>query len=95
MELRFLGTGKGLKEKVFIKNFNKEKFPNLKKGMVVVRIDKKYFRPNEVDNLIGNSSKAKKILNWKPKTSIYELIKEMMNHDLKLFKKKFISFNEV
>ena len=30
-------------------------------------IDKKYFRPNEVDNLIGNSSKAKKILNWKPK----------------------------
>ena len=35
--------------------------------MTVVRIDKKYFRPNEVNNLIGNSSKAKKILNWKPK----------------------------
>ena len=53
-----------------------------------MRIDKKYFRPNEVDNLIGNSSKAKKILNWKPKTSIYDLIKEMMENDLKLFKKK-------
>ena len=56
--------------------------------MTVVRIDKKYFRPNEVNNLIGNSSKAKKILNWKPKTTIYELIAEMMENDLKLFKKK-------
>ena len=35
--------------------------------MTVIKIDKKYFRPNEVDNLVGNSSKAKKILNWKPK----------------------------
>ena len=56
--------------------------------MVVVRIDKRYFRPNEVDNLIGNSSKAKKILNWKPKTSIYELIAEMMENDLILFSNK-------
>ena len=54
--------------------------------MTVVRIDKKYFRPNEVNNF-GNSTKAKKILNWKPKTSIYELIAEMMENDLKLFKK--------
>ena len=86
--IKIFWTGKGLKEKAIIKNFDEERFPNLKKGMVVVRIDKKYFRPNEVDNLIGNSSKAKKILNWKPKTSIYELIKEMMENDLKLFKKK-------
>ena len=56
--------------------------------MVVVRIDKKYFRPNEVDNLVGNSTKAKKILNWKPKTSIYELIAEMMESDLNFYKKK-------
>ena len=54
--------------------------------MVVIRIDKKYFRPNEVDNLVGNSSKAKKVLNWRPKTSIYELIAEMMESDLKLYK---------
>ena len=56
--------------------------------MTVIKVDKRYFRPNEVDNLIGNSSKAKKILNWKPKTTIYQLIAEMMENDLKLFKKK-------
>ena len=56
--------------------------------MVVIKIDKKYFRPNEVNNLVGNSGKAKKILNWKPKTTIYELISEMMEYDLKLFNKK-------
>ena len=80
--------GKGLKEKAIIKKFNKDKYPNLKIGMTVIKIDKKYFRPNEVDNLVGNSSKAKKILNWKPKTNIYELIAEMMENDLKFFKKK-------
>ena len=56
--------------------------------MIVVKIDKKYFRPNEVNNLVGNSTKAKKVLNWSPKTSIYELISEMMDNDLKLFSKK-------
>ena len=55
--------------------------------MTVIKIDKKYFRPNEVHNLVGNSAKAKKVLNWMPKTSIYELIAEMMENDLKLFKK--------
>ena len=80
--------GKGLNEKAIIKKFNKDKYPNLKQGMTVIKIDKKYFRPNEVDNLIGNSSKARKILNWKPKTTIYHLIAEMMENDLKLFKKK-------
>ena len=59
--------GKGLKERAFIKKFNKKKYPKLKVGMIVVKIDKKYFRPNEVNNLVGNSTKAKKVLNWKPK----------------------------
>ena len=68
--------------------FNKKKYPNLRKKMIVIRIDKRYFRPNEVDNLIGKSSKAKKVLNWRPKTTIYELIAEMMESDLKLFSKK-------
>ncbi len=80
-------SGKGNKEQAKIKKFDKSKYPNLKKGMVVIKIDKKYFRPNEVDNLFGNSSKARKLLRWKPKTSIYELISEMMDHDLNLYKK--------
>ena len=50
--------------------------------MIVVRISKKFFRPNEVENLIGDPSKAKKILNWKTKISIDQLIKEMMDVDL-------------
>ncbi len=80
-------SGKGINEKAKIKNFDKNKYPNLKKGMVVIKIDKKYFRPNEVDNLIGNSSKARKLLKWRPKTSINKLISEMMDYDLNLYKK--------
>ena len=56
--------------------------------MIVVRINKKYFRPNEVDNLIGNATKAKKILKWTSKTSIYQLIKEMIDSDLESTKKQ-------
>ena len=61
--------------------------------MVVIRISKKYFRPNEVDNLIGNATKARKLLNWKAKTSIYKLIKEMMDNDLLLIQKNFNKFD--
>ena len=81
-------VGKGLREKAIIKKFDKRRYPSLREKMVVIKIDKKYFRPNEVDNLVGNSTKAKKVLNWKPKTSIYELIAEMMESDLKFFDKK-------
>ena len=54
-------------------------------NMVVIRISKKYFRPNEVDNLIGNASKAKNI-KMEVKTSIDQLIKEMLDQDLKKIK---------
>ena len=49
-----------------------------------VKIDKKYFRPAEVDVLRGNSSKAQKILNWKPKVKIDELVKKMVDNDIKI-----------
>ncbi len=49
-------------------------------GNTYVRVDKNYFRPTEVDLLIGNYAKAKKILNWEPKIQLEDLIKEMMNH---------------
>jgi GDPmannose 4,6-dehydratase len=48
-----------------------------------VKIDPRYFRPTEVDALMGDASKAKKILNWKPKVKFKELIKIMLNSDLK------------
>ena len=47
----------------------------------------KYFRPNEVDNLIGNAQKAKKLLKWKAKIDIKNLIKEMMDTDLEVVRK--------
>ena len=83
-------SGKGINEIAKIKNFDEKKYTNLKKNMTVIKIDKKYFRPNEVKNLIGNSSKSKRLLNWKPKISIHELIKEMMDHDLMMIEKKLI-----
>ena len=49
-----------------------------------VEISEKYFRPNEVEHLLGDSSKARKDLNWKPKTSFDDLVKMMVEHDLEL-----------
>jgi GDPmannose 4,6-dehydratase len=60
-----------------------EKGIDKKTGKIVIEIDPKYFRPTEVDLLIGDSSKAHNKLNWKPKVGFKELIKIMMEHDLK------------
>jgi len=50
-------------------------------GDVVIRIDPNYFRPNEVDQLLGDSQKAKEELGWSPKTSLNKLISEMISYD--------------
>ncbi|MSU55034.1 MAG: GDP-mannose 4,6-dehydratase [Candidatus Taylorbacteria bacterium] len=70
--------GKGIKEQGVDK----------KTGKVVVQIDARYFRPVEVDSLLGDASKAEDILDWKPKISFETLIKEMVAHDLILTKIK-------
>ncbi len=57
-------------------------------GKVVVRIDPKYFRPSEVDTLLGDPSKAHKKLGWKPKYSLEELVKEMIDSDLLIAEKE-------
>jgi GDPmannose 4,6-dehydratase len=54
---------------------------------ILVRIDKNYFRPNEVDNLRGDYSKAKRLLNWKPKISFKQMVREMVSFDLETLKK--------
>ena len=51
---------------------------------VLVRIDPRYFRPTEVDLLLGDPSKAKKVLGWESKTSLDELVKDMMESDLRM-----------
>jgi len=58
---------------------------NLKTGDIVIGIDAKYYRPAEVDALLGDASKAKKILGWQPKYTVDDLIDEMVNEELKRF----------
>ena len=50
-------------------------------------VDKKYFRPTEVETLLGDASKAKEKLGWKPKISFKDLVSEMVKEDLKLAKR--------
>ena len=64
--------GKGLKEVGVDSTTNK----------TIIRVDKKYFRETEVDNLIGDFKKAKKILNWKPKFSLNNLIDDMIKNEI-------------
>ena len=67
---------------------------------IVIRIDPNYFRPTEVDELLGDSTKAQRELGWSPKTSLEELIKEMISHDIQeakkytLLKKEGFQLNE-
>jgi len=61
-----------------------EKGKCAKTGKVLIEIDPRYFRPSEVDLLIGDASKAMEKLGWKPKVQLPELIKMMITHDLKI-----------
>ncbi|MAV04690.1 MAG: GDP-mannose 4,6-dehydratase [Flavobacteriaceae bacterium] len=61
-------------------------------GDEFIEISEKYFRPNEVEHLLGDSSKARKDLNWKPKTSFDQLVKMMVEHDLDLAEREKILF---
>ncbi len=60
---------------------------NLKVGDALVKIDPRYFRPTEVESLLGDPSKAKEQLNWEPKTSFKELVVEMVRSDLEVAKR--------
>jgi GDPmannose 4,6-dehydratase len=86
LNLKIKWIGKGLNEKAILVKFDKLKYKNLEINQTLLKINKKYFRPNEVDILKGDSSKAKKILKWKPMISINSLAKEMLNSDLKKFR---------
>ena len=57
------------------------------KDIDIIKVDPRYFRPTEVESLLGDASKARKILNWSPKISFEELAKEMIEEDLKLLKR--------
>lgn len=83
IEIEFTGLEKN--EKGFVKFCNNEKY-QLPKGKEVVAIDPTYFRPTEVDLLIGDATKAKIKLGWEPKHSLKDLVREMVTSDLETYK---------
>ncbi len=83
--LRFEGTG--VNEKAYIEKAEDERFA-LEIGKEVLEVDPNYFRPTEVDLLVGDASKAKKKLGWVPEYKLADLVKEMMESDLKLMQKE-------
>jgi len=72
LKIKFYWKGQGIKSKCCTND-----------GKVIVECDKQYYRPLEVDTLLGDARKAKKELNWKPETNIRSLVKEMVIEELK------------
>ena len=85
IELEFRGEGK--EERGFIKACNNSKY-QLEIGKEVVAVDKRYFRPTEVDLLIGDATKAHTKLGWHPEYQLSDLVKDMMQSDIKLIEKE-------
>jgi GDPmannose 4,6-dehydratase len=56
-------------------------------GKIVVEVDPRYFRPTEVDLLLGDPSKAERLLGWKRRVSFQDLVRRMVRYDLELFRK--------
>ena len=89
-------TGKGVDEKGRIDTIDATLFEektgiapaHLEKGQILVEVDPTYFRPTEVDLLIGDASKAKRELGWEPRYSLDQLVREMMDSDTALFQKE-------
>ena len=74
LNMKIIWKGKGTSEKAVDQN-----------GKTIVACDKNYYRPLEVNNLLGDSRKARKLLNWKPKTGLDDLISEMVNLEINRF----------
>jgi GDPmannose 4,6-dehydratase len=88
IELDF--KGEGLDEKAYIAACNDKNF-QIEIGKEVLSVDPTYFRPTEVDLLIGDPSKAKNKLGWKPEYNLASLVKDMMKSDVSLMKKHIVS----
>ncbi len=80
LELAF--SGEGLNEVATIVSSDQARTPQLRAGSVIVRVDPRYFRPAEVDALLGDASKARTLLGWQPSVDFAALCEEMMLHDL-------------
>ncbi len=77
-------SGEGVEEFAIVREVVGDKAPALKAGDIVMRINPRYFRPAEVDTLLGDPSKAKQKLGWEPETSVQDLCAEMVAEDLEI-----------
>ena len=91
IELEFIG--KGIEEKGIVKSCNNQEY-QLELGKEVIAVDPRYFRPTEVELLIGDSTKAKTKLGWKLEYNLQDLVKDMMKSDIKLMQKNQFLQNE-
>lgn len=85
IELEF--KGEGAAERGIVKSVDQSISPNVNVGDVLVQVDKRYFRPAEVETLLGDPSKAKRQLGWEPEISVEEMCTEMVTFDLELAKR--------
>jgi GDPmannose 4,6-dehydratase len=76
-------SGEGVEEIATVTAVTGDKAPRIAVGDVVMRIDPRYFRPAEVETLLGNPAKAKAKLGWTPEITVQEMCAEMVSHDLK------------
>jgi GDPmannose 4,6-dehydratase len=79
--------GEGVNETGTVVAIEGDKAPGLKVGDIVLKIDPRYFRPTEVESLIGDARKAKEKLGWEPCISAHEMCKEMVANDLRIAQK--------
>jgi GDPmannose 4,6-dehydratase len=85
IELEF--SGEGIKEIGRVVKRTGSDAPGVNEGDVIVRVNKRYFRPTEVETLLGDPSKAKKDLGWTPEITLDDMIVEMVAHDLDIAKR--------
>jgi GDPmannose 4,6-dehydratase len=80
--------GKGVDETGIITSITGDKAPALKVGDEIIKIDPRYFRPAEVETLLGDATKAKEKLGWVPEITVQEMCAEMIAEDLKIAQKQ-------
>jgi GDPmannose 4,6-dehydratase len=74
--------GQGVEEKAVVVQINGNHAPGIKVGDIIVQVDPRYFRPTEVETLLGDPSKAKEKLGWVPEITLDQMIAEMVDYDL-------------
>jgi GDPmannose 4,6-dehydratase len=86
-------SGEGLDEVATVVDIIGNNAPGLSIGDIIVKVDPRYFRPAEVETLLGDPSKAKEKLGWEPKITVEEMCSEMVESDLTIAKKRSILIN--